>query len=163
MKLVFGADHGGFVLKEQLKVWAQGDGFEVEDMGATSLTPGDDYTPYAIAVARKISVVAATYQQQQVFGVLCCRSGGGVTIAANRFPGARAVDVTDEVSVRHARNDNAANIIALSGDWLDVEKAKQLLALFCATPFSNAERHVRRLQEIDAINLTDMSITSINL
>ncbi len=154
MKLLFGADHGGFELKEQLKGWAILQGYQIEDFGAIELVPGDDYTPYAIAVARSVASQSTDYSQQHVFGVLCCRSGGGVTIAANRIAGVRAVDVDNEVEAQHARNDNAANIITLSGDWLSIAAAQKLLAVFCTTPFSGAERHVRRLREIDAITDT---------
>lgn len=150
MQLIFGADHGGFALKEALKEWAISEGYQVTDVGAADLDPDDDYPQYALAVAQQVAKTAREYAQQTVFGVICCRSSGGVTIAANRVPGARAVSVHDQLSVEHARRDNAANIMTLSGDWVSLTEAQQLLALFITTPFSQAPRHIRRLQQIDA-------------
>lgn len=150
MQLIFGADHGGFALKESLKEWAVAEGHQVVDVGAEQLDPADDYPQYALAVAKQVAKTAREYAQHAVFGVICCRSSGGVTIAANRVTGVRAVAVHDQLSVEHARRDNAANIVTLSGDWLSLTQAQQLLALFITTPFSQAPRHIRRLQQIDA-------------
>ncbi len=150
MKLIFGADHGGFQLKEQLKNWAVSQGYQIVDVGAAVLEPEDDYPHYAMAVAEQVAREARDYNQQATFGIICCRSSGGITIAANRVVGVRAVSIHDQASAEHARRDNAANIITLSGDWLSLEEAQGCLTTFLQTPFSNAERHVRRLQQIDA-------------
>ncbi len=150
MKLIFGADHGGFQLKEQLKTWAAEQGHQVIDVGAMTLEPEDDYPHYALAVAEQIAEEARDYNQQTTFGVLCCRSSGGITVVANRLPGVRAVAIHNTLTAEHARRDNAANIATLSGDWLSLEEAQEYLATFITTPFSNADRHVRRLQHIDA-------------
>lgn len=150
MQLIFGADHGGFELKEKLKAWAQAEGHQIVDVGAEVLDPTDDYPHYALAVAERIAKEARDYLQQNLFGIVCCRSSGGVTIVANRVAGVRAVEAHNITSAEHARRDNAANILTLSGDWLSLEEAQQIVRTFITTPFSNAQRHVRRLQQIDA-------------
>lgn len=150
MKLVFAADHGGFQLKQQLIVWATEQGYEVVDVGAHELDQDDDYPGYAVATAQIIATEAGEFTQQAVFGVILCRSAGGVTIVANRFAHVRAVAATDMATAVHARTDNAANILTLSGDRLSKDEAIQIVQVFCSTQFSNAERHVRRLQQIEA-------------
>jgi ribose 5-phosphate isomerase B len=103
-----------------------------------------------VATAQIIAAEASQFMQQAVFGVILCRSAGGVTIAANRFAHVRAVAATDVATAVHARVDNAANILTLSGDRLTQQQAIEIVTAFCSTQFSNAERHVRRLQQIEA-------------
>lgn len=150
MKLVLAADHGGFQLKQHLVSWATSQGYEVVDVGAHELDQSDDYPGYAVATAQIIATEASEFTQQTVFGVILCRSAGGVTIAANRFAHVRAVAATDTATAMHARVDNAANILTLSGDRLTQQQAIEIVMAFCSTQFSNAERHVRRLQQIEA-------------
>lgn len=150
MKLLLAADHGGFQLKQELVSWASNQGYEVVDMGAHELDPNDDYPGFAAAVAQVIAAEASDFNQQTIFGVLICRSAGGVTIAANRFKGVRAVAAGDAVVAVHARTDNAANVVGLSGDRLTVTQAIEIITAFCTTQFSNEERHVRRLQQIES-------------
>ncbi len=146
MKIILGADHGGYRLKEQLQTWLTNAGYEVVDIGADVLDPDDDYPAVAFEVAE--AVVSAAETGEDTIGILVCRSGGGMTIAANKVPGARAVTVTNSEEVRHARNDNDANIMALPGDWITTESAEELVQRFIETPFSDAPRHSRRVQQI---------------
>jgi len=139
-----GADHGGFAFKGELIAFLIENGFSVTDCGADTLVADDDYPVIAARVARKMSEEKA----QPVFGVLLCRSGAGMSIVANRFPDVRAVDVFSEKQARHARQHNNVNVLALSGDWLNLDEMKKITLAFLQTPFSGEERHVRRLQQI---------------
>lgn len=143
MQIFLGADHGGFHLKEQLKSWLLASGQTVVDCGAATLVPDDDYPEYAAAVGRKVAE-----SKNGAVGFLFCTSGGGVTIAANKISGIRAVELFDEKSTRHAREDNNANIGTFSGAWQSLDAVKLRVAEFLATPFSGAERHQRRIAQI---------------
>lgn len=147
MKVYVGADHGGFEYKQHLISALKEADYDVTDLGANTLDPDDDYPQFAFAVAE--AVVKDTTQNQQAVGVLLCRSGGGVTIAANKVAGIRAVQARDEKEVEHARQQNNANVLALSGDWLDVAQIIQLTKLFIETTFSNEARHARRVAQIE--------------
>lgn len=138
-----GADHGGFELKQELIPWLESQGCAVFDHGADALDPNDDYPTFAFAVAE--AVVAAP----ESIGILVCRSGGGMAIAANKVAGARAVVVTDERAVRHALEHNDANILVLSGDWLvSSELARELLKIALLHTTTLEPRHQRRLGQI---------------
>lgn len=142
MKIYLGADHGGYELKEKAKSWLHDWGYQYEDLGAHRFDPADDYPHYAFAVAEKVA------QEPEAVGVLLCRSGGGVTIAANKVKGVRAVPVNSEQEAIHAREHNNANVISLSGDWLGDEQAQVILKRYLVTSFTAEERHQRRLAQI---------------
>lgn len=145
--IFIGGDHGGYEHKQVLLEWLRGQGYQVEDMGAHELNPKDDYPKYAFAVAQAV-VKAESETNKPVFGIITCRSAGGVTIAANKVTGARAVAVTDVKSAIHAREHNQANIITLSGDWVSESQAKELVKIFLETEFSHEPRHMRRIAQI---------------
>lgn len=149
MTIYLGADHGGFAYKQELAAWLTATGYRVQDCGAETLVSTDDYPQYAAAVARAVAVDTAAHKS--AVGFLFCRSGGGMAIAANKIAGARAVDVMDEKSAKHARNDNDANIATFAGDWLSLDQIKVLIAVFLATPASQEERHARRVEQIKAL------------
>ena len=142
MTIYCGADHGGYQLKEILKLWLQQQNYSVEDCGATQLDPKDDYPDFAFAVAKKV------VQNPESIGILLCRSGGGMVIAANRIKGIRAVNIHDEKGAVHAKTNNNANIVSLEADWLGDEQAKQVLSAFLKAKFAGEERHVRRIGKI---------------
>lgn len=149
-----GTDHGGFELKEQLKEWLVNQGYEVADCGAHDLVPDDDYPEYAFTVAE--GVVAAQAEGQAAKGILLCRTGGGMIIAANKVAGARAVEVSTEAEVQHAIDDNGAQIIALGADSLSDlvgekevwPRVQSLVAQFLGREFPGEDRHQRRLKAI---------------
>lgn len=144
--IYLGADHGGFELKEKMKKWLSEWKLDSEDCGALSVDPDDDYTDYAQTVTRKV-----LKNPQENKGILICRSGGGMVIASNRFSGSRAVFIFNEQSAIHARKDNDANIACLAADWIDENSAKESLFVFLHTPFSNKERHARRIAKLELI------------
>ncbi len=143
MTIYLGADHGGFPLKEFLKNELMKQGYIVEDCGAFTLDPTDDYPVYAQEVARKVLADPGS------FGILLCRSGAGMEIAANRFKGIRAVECHNVNEAIHARQHNDANIVVLGADEIDGEKAERVVKTFLETAFNQEERHIRRIEEIE--------------
>jgi len=140
--IYLGADHGGYALKEFLKEKLILAGFDVEDCGANQLDSTDDYPQYAHAVAQKVS------QNEGAFGILCCRSGAGMVIAANRVPKVRAVEGWNKEFAQRTRQHNNANVLALAGDWLSHEDAWIIVQAFLNEPFSSEERHLRRVAQL---------------
>lgn len=146
-----GADHGGFDLKEKTKQWLEEWGYKTEDMGAFRLDPADDYPPFAIKVAMAVAGMNSQDQaaaDQDAVGVLFCRSGAGMSIAANKIDGIRAVNASAMHMIKHAREHDDVNVLCLQGDWLEPAQARHLLLAFLNTEFSGSERHSRRLAQI---------------
>ena len=141
--IYLGSDHGGFKLKQKIKSFLNELDYKYEDLGNLKFDKDDDYPDYAFKVAEKVS------ENIKNKGILLCRSSGGMIIAANKVKGIKAVSVIDEKSVKHAIQHNNANIIALSGDWINENKAKKIVKLSLTTKFNNEERHVRRLKKIN--------------
>ena len=152
--IYLGADHGGFDLKEKIKKWLTKWGFAWEDLGNTLYEIEDDYPFFAGNVARKVAEEEKgnKYPKQwrdRSKGIITCRSAAGMVITANKVKGARCATAFDSRSAKHCRLHNDANILALSGDWLDEYQAKKILKIWLDTEFSGEERHVRRLKEIE--------------
>lgn len=149
--IYLGADHGGFELKEKIKTWLKEWGEAYEDLGAHELIPGDDYTVYAHEVASRVDRESDRSQpwNDQAKGILLCRSGGGMLIVANRYHQIRGDYIFDAKSAAHARDDNDCNVVSLAGDWVEEDQAKEALKAWLETPFSNEERHIRRVNDIN--------------
>ena len=120
-------------------------GYEILDVGARHLDPTDDYPDFAYAAA----MLVATAEVER--GIVICGSGAGVTIAANKVAGIRAVEAHSVEHSANARNDDDANMLALSADETDSDTAREIALAFLTTPFSGDERHQRRLDEIAEI------------
>lgn len=146
--IVIGSDHGGFEQKNIIKDWLQSEDYQVEDVGAYQFNKNDDYPKFGFAVAQKVVNYEKQVTQPDVLGILVCRSSAGVTIAANKVFGARAVSVFDEKSSKHAREHNNANIIAISGDWTSSEQAREIVKIFLNTEYKEEPRHARRIAQI---------------
>ena len=142
MKIFIGADHAGFEFKENLKSFLEERGHEVEDCGAFELDLDDDYPDFIAPAAKKVA------QNPGSFGIVLGKSGAGECIVANKIKGIRAFLGVSEQNVRLAREHNDANVISLGSELVDFEKAKQLAEVFLNTPFSNEERHKRRIEKI---------------
>ncbi len=138
-------DHAGFEFKQNLKSFLQEKNYEVEDCGAFEFNPTDDYPDFISVAAKKVA------QNPDSFGIVLGKSGAGECIVANKIKGIRAFLGVSEQSVRLAREHNDANVLSLGSEIVDFEKAKQLTELFLTTPFSNEERHKRRIEKIKAI------------
>jgi ribose 5-phosphate isomerase B len=150
MKIYLGADHGGFHLKEEIGVYLTSKGLDVEDEGNTVLDPDDDYPQFAGKVAAKL----LSSDNKEPRGILVCTGAQGVAIAANRFKGIRASVVWDEHEAKMTRNDNDSNVLCLPGRLMQNDKHlwQAILDTWLSTPFSNAPRHHRRVQELDELN-----------
>ncbi len=144
--IFIGADHGGFELKAVLKQHLAERSYQLTDCGAHVFDSDDDYPKFAVAVAE--AVRAAQAAGQEALGVLVCRSSAGMTIAANKVRGVRAVSIDSLDSARHAREHNDAHVASISGDWLEPDAALELVETFLQTPFRNDARHLRRIEQI---------------
>ncbi len=140
-RLALAGDHGGVAMKEALKTWLSARSIPFTDLGAHSAEPVD-YPDYAFAVAQAILSGAADR------GVLICKSGIGMSIAANRFAGIRAAMVSNEEWARLSREHNDANVIVLSGLETTAEQAQRILDVWLKTEFEGG-RHARRVSKMD--------------
>lgn len=145
MKIYLATDHAGFELKEKLKISLEEEGFKVEDCGAFKFDKDDDYPDFIMTAAEKVA------RNPGCFGVVFGKSGQGEQIVANKVKGIRAALGFNEENVRLAREHNNANVLSLGFDFVPFEKAKDLIKLFVSTPFTNEERHVRRIDKITKI------------
>ena len=141
MKVAIGADHGGFELKEYLKKSCQDKGIEIVDLGTYS-AESCDYPLIADKVAAEIIRGGAD------FGVLICGTGIGISIAANRHKGIRAALLYSDAVAALAREHNDANIAVFGARTQDKTDIVRYLDIFLNTPFSNGERHCRRIAEL---------------
>lgn len=141
MKVAVGCDHGGFILKRDVLEAVRAAGHEVVDFGVADEQPVD-YPDIARRVAR--AVVAG----EAALGVLICGTGIGISIAANKVPGAYCALASDCYSARMARLHNGANLLALGGRTLGPELARELVRVFLTTEPSGEERHQRRRAKI---------------
>src|SRR3989344_4226269 len=142
MLIYFGADHGGFELKERLKKLVQGMGYEIEDLGAPALDPADDYADYASVVARKVAEDPRSRR-----GILACYSGAGRDITANKIDSIRCILGFKPDQVYDARHDDDVNVLALASDRLTAEEAETITKVFLEPPFAPEERFVRRINK----------------
>lgn len=145
MTIVIGADHRGFALKEELVTYLMKKGLLVNDMGAKTLEPDDDYVDFADAVAKNVAL------EQGDRGIVLCGSGVGVLIAANKTKGVRCGFGLSPVQVESARADDDMNVLALASDYLSSEEAFRIVDAFLNTPFTGEERHLRRIAKIAAL------------
>ncbi|MBI4148784.1 RpiB/LacA/LacB family sugar-phosphate isomerase [Candidatus Woesearchaeota archaeon] len=148
-KVYIGADHAGFALKEHIKKFLQQRKISLWDCGNTGFDPDDDYPDYAYAVAKEVAA-------HNVFGILVCGSAEGMSIAANKVKGVRAVVVHDVREARLTRKHNNANVLCLSGWRLPVANAQRIISIWLATPFSAEERHRRRINKIRKIERQEL-------
>lgn len=146
MKVVFGADHGGFELKKYLVEIFKRDGFEIIDIGNLNFDPKDDYPDYAIKVAE----VVASGQADR--GVVICGSGVGACIVANKVKGIRACLCHDTYSAHQGVEHDAMNVLSLGARIIGKELAKELVFSFLNAKFINKERFIRRLEKVNNID-----------
>ena len=137
-----GSDHGGFALKEASKKHLEERGLEYQDFGTYS-SASCDYPVYGRAVAKAVAAGECE------LGILICGTGIGISITANKVPGVRAALCSDCFSAEATRQHNNANILALGARVLGEGLALKIVDTFLDTPFSNDERHVRRISMIE--------------
>lgn len=148
-KIILATDHAGFELKESVKSFLQEKGYKVEDVGAFEYKDGDDYPEYMVKAAMKIVEDLENNTRAILFG----RSGQGEAMVANRFPGVRAAVWYggDEKIIKLSREHNDANVFSIGAGFVSVDEAKKAIELWLNTPFSNEEKHARRIEEIDSV------------
>jgi ribose 5-phosphate isomerase B len=141
--IALAADHAGFPLKEIMADELSVLGYAVLDLG-TNGTASVDYADFGHAAA------VAVLDGRAALAMICCGTGLGISMAANKYPGIRAALCHDATTARLARDHNDANILALGARVVGTEVARDCLRAFLATPFGGA-RHAGRVAKIDQI------------
>jgi RpiB/LacA/LacB family sugar-phosphate isomerase len=144
MRIVVGADHAGYLLKQEVAEALRQAGHQVLDVGTNSTAPVD-YPDSAEAVAK------AVMDGRSERGVLICGSGVGASVAANKLPGIRAAVCHDTYSAHQGVEHDDMNVLVLGGRIVGTALALELVRAFVAARFSGEERHVRRLDKVKAL------------
>lgn len=142
MKIGIANDHHGYRLKGKLMPYLRKQKIEVIDYGSDS-EQSVDYPDYAFKIGEEVS------NKQIDYGILICGSGIGMSIACNKVAGVRCAKVNNKREAYITRNDNNANVIAISSQ-LSFIRAKKIIDTFINTEYSNLERHNHRLQKIES-------------
>lgn len=149
MKIYIGADHQGYLLKEELEKYLIARGYDVDDEGSQRLDPDDDYPVFASRVVTKM----LSSGDIEPRGILLCGSGQGMAMTANRFRGIRAAVAWNEEEARLARNDDDSNVLALPASLLKNDKQLMfdIVDIWLKTPFERLARRTRRIKEMDEL------------
>ena len=134
MKISIGCDHGGLTLKNAVVDWLKSNGYEVVNFG-TDTFASCDYPEFAMKAAEAV----------------VCTTGIGISIAANKVPGIRCALCSEPLSAKMTRLHNDANMLALGGGMIGINLGLEIVKTFLETPFSEEEKHVRRIGKIKAI------------
>jgi len=145
MKIYLASDHAGFDLKEEVRSYLISKNYEVEDCGNLEKVADDDYPDWISKAAEKVS------NDESARAIVFGKSGEGEAIVANKFKNVRAVVGFSSENIKLTRVDNDANILCLGTQFISLEMAKEVVDIFLQTPFSNEERHIRRISKIKAI------------
>jgi ribose 5-phosphate isomerase B len=146
MRIHIATDHAGLEFSEDLQSHLAAAGHDVVDHGPTSYDPLDDYPSFCINAA--VAVVRDQLAGVEALGVVFGGSGNGEQIAANKVAGARAALVWNVSTAELARQHNDANVISIGARQHSVDEAKLFIDTFINTPFSNEERHERRIGQL---------------
>jgi len=146
MTIFIAADHRGFELKNLLIEYLHEKNIRIEDLGNYQLDPEDDFPDFAKKVAQ-----AVLQNPEEYLGIVICGSGVGVTIAVNRFRGIRGGLGFEPDQVKHMRENDQINVLGLAADFLDPEKAKQLVDIFIQTLPKKEQKYFRRIKKLDEI------------
>lgn len=141
--IALGCDHGGYAIKEAVKKYLEENSIEFKDFGCYS-EESVDYPIYA----KKVAQAVASGECEK--GILCCGTGIGISIAANKVKGIRAAVVTNEFCAEMTRRHNDANILAMGGRVINEEQAVKFTKIFLETPFEG-DRHINRVNMITDI------------
>ena len=142
MRVHIGSDHAGLELKNALVEHLKASGHDVIDHGPHVYDALDDYPVFCIPAAQDVA------NEKGSFGIVLGGSGNGEQMAANKVKGIRAALVWSVETAKLAREHNNANVIAIGGRMHSIEVCKELIDVFLATPFSNDERHIRRIGQV---------------
>jgi ribose 5-phosphate isomerase B len=147
MRVGIAADHGGFILKQELLDQLGVAGHEVVDFGAHELNPSDDYPDVIIPLARAVAA------GDVLRGIAICGSGVGASACANKVAGVRAALIHDHFSAQQGVEDDNMNVICMGGRTVGPAVAWDLVKTFLASDFSGAERHIRRLGKLTSLEV----------
>ena len=145
MRIGFATDHGGYVLKEPILKALRDSGHEVEDFGAYSLNPGDDYPDFVIPLARAVALGEVER------GIAICGSGVGASFTANKIPGIRSALIHEGYSAHQGVEDDDMNLLCLGGRVIGFALAWEIIQIYLAAHHVKAERFERRLAKVAAL------------
>ena len=151
LTVAIASDHGGFDVKSKVVEFCKNKNLNVVDCGPSSFDAEDDYTDFATVAAKQVSTGVADC------GILICRSGVGMAIAANRFNNVRAALAIKEVVAEKSRDHNCSNVLVLGADECNEEELFAIIEKWFATPFDGGDRHVRRLEKIEVQSYDDIA------
>jgi ribose 5-phosphate isomerase B len=145
MRIAMGTDHGGYVLKEDLKARLVAAGHDVIDFGTDS-TASADFPDFVVPAARAVAAGEADR------GIVLCGSGAGAAIAAGKVRGVRAATVHDVYTAHQAVEHDGLNVLALGGRVIGPELAWEIVATFVGAESNGEDRHRRRVAKIEALD-----------
>lgn len=140
--IAIGCDHGGYALKQEVIRHLEERGLEYKDYGCYS-EESVDYPEYGKKVAHAVA------NKEADKGIVICGTGIGISITANKIPGIRCALCTDCFCAEATRQHNDANMLAMGGRVVGPGLALKIVDTFLDTPFSNEERHIRRIKQIE--------------
>ena len=144
MKLAIACDHGALELKDAVKAHLEEKGYEVRDFG-TYTKDSCDYPDFAGAAAKAV----ASGECEK--GIVLCTTGIGVSISANKIRGIRCALLSDVLSARMTREHNDTNMMAMGAGIVGQNLAMEIVDTWLTTPFSQGERHQRRIEKLMAL------------
>ena len=142
--IALGADHGGYELKEAIKQHLEERGIAYRDFGTNS-TASCDYPDYAAATC------GAVTNGSSDFAILCCGTGVGMSMCANKIKGIRCALLSDVLSAKMTRLHNDTNMMALGAGIVGENLALEIVDTWVSTPFSGEPRHQRRIDKVMAL------------
>ncbi len=142
MRVYLGSDHAGYELKVHLASHLGSQGYEVVDVGPSTFDPDDDYPAFCLNTGARVVADPGS------LGVVIGGSGNGEQIAANKIPGVRAALAWNTETARLSREHNDANVVGIGARMHTLDEATAIVTAFLTTPFSQGERHMRRIAQI---------------
>jgi len=146
--IAIGSDHGGYKLKEEIKKYLEEIDAKYIDVG----TDSEERTDYPIFASKVAKLVQSKECDK---GILCCRSGNGMTVVANKYKGIRAGTVWNETAAKFAKADDDINVITLGGDYLSTNEAICIVRNWISTDFKGG-RYAERVEMINKIEKENM-------
>jgi ribose 5-phosphate isomerase B len=152
MRVHLGSDHAGLDLKAHLVAWLTEHGYEPVDHGPFALDPEDDYPVFCLRAAEGVALDRKAGVDS--LGVVIGGSGNGEQMAANKVPGIRCALAWSDETARLAREHNDAQVVSVGGRMHPIDDMIRFIDIFLSTPFSDEERHVRRIAQIGSYERT---------
>ncbi len=146
MRIGIACDHGGFNLKQEMKIRLKTLNFDIIDFGASAMDDDDDYPDYVVPLGKAVSA------KEVERGIAICGSGVGASVAVNKIEGVRGALIHDCFSAHQGVEDDNINVICLGGRVIGNELAWEIVRTFLGASFSGAERHRRRLAKVAVLD-----------